>query len=161
MRPYRAIPIDGKDFVYGWYFERGKDAYIINNEGFLYLHIAQPPLPKGPMLLCLTEEHFIEVIPETVGQATGLKDKKRTEEFPEGQEIYEGDILIDNNEWGEEHQPTFRQEGDIVEVVWLDSEAEYMFENITNPKDGHMIMSANRELEIIGTIHTHPELLEK
>jgi hypothetical protein len=26
-------------------------------------------------------------------QYTGLKDKKRTEQFPEGQEIYEGDIL--------------------------------------------------------------------
>lgn len=36
------------------------------------------------------------VIPETVGQFTGLKDKKRTKEFPEGQEIYgEGDIYKD------------------------------------------------------------------
>ena len=26
-------------------------------------------------------------------QYTGLKDKKRTEEFPEGQEIYEGDVV--------------------------------------------------------------------
>ncbi len=30
---------------------------------------------------------------ETVGQYTGLKDSKRTKEFPEGQEIYEGDIV--------------------------------------------------------------------
>ena len=33
-----------------------------------------------------------EVIPESVGQFTGLRDSKRTEEYPEGQEIYEGDI---------------------------------------------------------------------
>ena len=144
MRQYRGIPIDGKDFVYGWYMEHPfKDD------------------PQKPLSVIVQDEVPIEVVPETVGQYTGLKDKKRTEEFPEGQEIYEGDILIDNNEWGEEHQPTFRQEGDIVEVVWLNSEAEYMFENITNPKDGHMIMSANRELEVIGTIHTHPELLSE
>ena len=36
---------------------------------------------------------FIEVDPATVGQDTGLKDSKRTEEYPEGQEIYEGDII--------------------------------------------------------------------
>ena len=35
----------------------------------------------------------IEVAPSTVGQYTGLKDSKRTEEYPEGQEIYEGDII--------------------------------------------------------------------
>ncbi len=91
QRPYRAIPIDGKEkgkkkFVYGWYFERGKDAYIINNEGFLYPHIAQPPLEKGPTMLCLTEEHFIEVIPSTVGQAIGQQDIHK-------KEIYQGDLI--------------------------------------------------------------------
>ena len=30
---------------------------------------------------------------KTFMQYTGLKDKKRTEEFPEGQEIYEGDVV--------------------------------------------------------------------
>ena len=28
--------------------------------------------------------------PETLGQYTGLRDAKRTEEFPEGEEVYEG-----------------------------------------------------------------------
>jgi len=38
-------------------------------------------------------EYWWRVKPETVGQYTGLKDSKRTEEYPEGQEIYEGDII--------------------------------------------------------------------
>lgn len=32
-----------------------------------------------------------KVIPETVGQATGLYDSKRTKEWPKGQPIFEGD----------------------------------------------------------------------
>jgi len=33
------------------------------------------------------------VIPETVGQYTGVNDSKRTAEYPDGQPIYEGDII--------------------------------------------------------------------
>ena len=36
---------------------------------------------------------FCEVAPETVGQYTGLKDCKRTEEYPDGQKIFGGDIV--------------------------------------------------------------------
>lgn len=36
------------------------------------------------------------VDPETVGQYTSLRDSKRTKEYPNGQEIYEGDILKDD-----------------------------------------------------------------
>ena len=37
-----------------------------------------------------------------------LKDKKRTEQYPEGQEIYEGDICRDDCD-------------NIVEIVWMDN----------------------------------------
>ena len=37
--------------------------------------------------------HTYRVDPETVGQYIGEKDCKRTEEHPEGQEIFEGDDL--------------------------------------------------------------------
>ena len=138
MRPCRAIPIDGKDFVYGWYFERGKDAYIINNEGFLHPHIAQPPLKKGPMVLCLTEEHFIEAIPETVGQQIGIPDKNK-------KEIYAGDEI--------EYCCDKR-----YEVVW-DSCAYYKLRSLWEECPDwqkeclDFAETAHEELEIIGTIH--------
>lgn len=34
-----------------------------------------------------------QVNPKTIGQYTGLKDSKETNEFPEGEEIYEGDLF--------------------------------------------------------------------
>lgn len=34
------------------------------------------------------------VIPETVSQFIGLRDSKHTEEYPEGQPIFEGDIVV-------------------------------------------------------------------
>lgn len=134
MRPYRAIPIGGKDFVYGWYvenwnhgvFSKATGSYIIDKFGTWHI-----------------------VIPETVGQYTGLKDKKRTEEYPEGQEIYEGDIV--RGVWLTDHNTVFTgtvkywekyglygldEKASLVSVVW----------------DG---------CEIIGDIHTTPKLLEK
>lgn len=71
QRPYRGILIGGKDFVYGWHAEdlNGK-AYIIigklDDDGVVW--------------------HYSEVIPSSVGQATGFKDKTC-------KEIYEGDII--------------------------------------------------------------------
>ena len=68
---YRGQHKDGKGWVYG---------YLIS--------------PNRIMVwdsdVCMRSESY-EAIPETVGEFTGLKDSKRTEEYPEGQEIYEGD----------------------------------------------------------------------
>jgi len=68
MRPYRGMTEDGK-WVKGWYAEYNGNPVIYPFEKLWMPH---------------------PVIPETVGQSTGLKDSKRTEEYPEGKEIYEG-----------------------------------------------------------------------
>jgi hypothetical protein len=46
----------------------------------------------GHFIRCGLNEEY-QVDPDTVGQYTGLRDRKRTAEYPEGQEICDGDIL--------------------------------------------------------------------
>lgn len=143
MRQFRGLTKGGK-LVKGWYFQRGKDSYIINKEGFLHPHIAQPPLEKGPMLLCLTEEHFIEVIPESVGQSTGLKDKN-------GKDL---------NWW----------EGDIFKCFCTDSQLILVYEDGCywfKTRTGHVrykcydVITMWSELpEKTENIHEHPEEVE-
>jgi hypothetical protein len=66
------------DWIYGFYFENGA------GEGFI---VDTSPDNFGNIMFAK-----IQVDPETVGQYIGLKDNKRTKEYPEGQMIFEGDI---------------------------------------------------------------------
>ena len=65
MKPYRAIPIDGKDFVYGWYIELGNH-HLIADETTDWDNAGEPGV--------IEIEGLIEVIPESVGQQVPIKD---------------------------------------------------------------------------------------
>ena len=79
---------------------------------------------------------FIEVILETVGEYTGLKDCKRTEKFPEGQEIYEGDLLLTP------HEPCSM-------VAWCNCGwMPFLRDQQTEPR-----FYLGRDVEVIGNIH--------
>ena len=81
-------------------------------------------------------------------QYTGLKDCKRTAEYPEGQEIYEGDIL--------KHQIWSYT---TVQVIWSD----IMFRAITVRGEEHnmpLVYLQTDKCEVIGNIYENPELLE-
>ncbi|MFW5804703.1 MAG: YopX family protein [bacterium] len=99
-----------------------------------------------------------QIIPETVGQYTGLKDNKRTKEHPKGQEIYEGDILkisVDkdkvHNEWQKNIKPEFA-EVSFNNFHWNCSKGKgkslYNYSTI-----GFVI------IEVVGNIYENPELL--
>lgn len=84
------------------------------------------------------EEH--EVLPETVGQFTGLKDKN-------GKRIFEGDIIrVDDTENG------------IIE--YDETSAFYMvvFDQATS--DYGSLIKQYPNVEVIGNIHSNPELLK-
>lgn len=75
----------------------------------------------------------LPIIPETVGQYTGLKDKN-------GKKIYEGDIVIAN--YDDEEQGV---------VVWDSTELEYGID--IGSVQMKMGCFYSRELETIGNIH--------
>ena len=68
-----------------------------------------------------------------IEQYTGLKDKKRTEEFPEGQKIFEGDKVKDGR-------------GVIRVCEWI--HGGFVFR-----EDMRNYIFANNECEVIGNIH--------
>ena len=117
MRQYRGLTKDGK-WVYGWYFELVDGVYQVRRS-----YIKQYDTPW----------HDTEVIPETVGQSTGLKDKKRIA-------AYFGDKVIHDN-W------------DIGVVKWHEKKLRVCFEwedgAITYPLEHYDYIN----FVIIGTIH--------
>lgn len=77
-----------------------------------------------------------EVIPETVGQYTGLTDKN-------GKKIFEGDIILFDEEYGH--------------IEYDDLDAQFILSFDTWVTTFGIVNS--RDVEVIGNIHDNPELL--
>ena len=88
-------------------------------------------------------EEISKVIPETVGQFTGLTDKN-------GNKIFEGDILRFYN--GEEFSN--------YEVIWFGNAYKVLMEGEMEIQDDLDLFFCEHS-EVIGNIHDNPELLEK
>lgn len=120
---FRGKRKDNGEWVYGYYFVTNTTDFqddkgnICNKCHFIYTNTAH------------------SVIPETVGQYTGLKDKN-------GKKIYEGD----NYKEGER----------IWTVIWG---AGMFLTDYANGSGQKFINYA--DIEIIGNIHDNPELLEQ
>ena len=128
----REILLRGKKAYNGkWiegYFYSGQ-----NNDSYIIIHSKGYPSAK-----------FIRVLPETVGQYTGLTDKN-------GKKIFEGDILegdLDDN-----LDPGARWRSIVVwgTFGWMCKDRQCL------PMDEFDIL----EGEVIGNIHDNPELLER
>lgn len=96
-----------------------------------------------------------EVIPETVGQCTGLKDKN-------GKLIYEGDIL-QSEEYPFKNDRGYNYS---AEVCYDEESASYFYyvvrisTNVVGRAEGNTGHLDDYEWEIIGNIYENPELLE-
>lgn len=92
------------------------------------------------------------VDPETMGQFTGLRDCKRTEEYPEGQMIFEGDVVLCDRHINDEFDKKTFFVREIYPISGLIGES----------LSGNEICGDDWEFaEVIGNIHDNPELLKE
>lgn len=145
--------------------ENGKDKVFINDEW-----ISGEWIEGNRLYDEITDKHYIvpfgninesqkvgqegccycvgfEVIPETVGQYTGLTDKN-------GKKIFEGDILKFTNDEGD---------SSLYSVQWSDFFAGWVMQRVEMTFEAELMDCWNdwrNYCEVIGNIHANSELLE-
>ena len=135
---FRGKRVDNGEGVYGHHFRVGASHFIIS------LHCVLIDIYPSPFI-----RDFVEVIPETVGQYTSLKEKKG-----KGKKAYHHDVveICVSSPWVVDIPVTIKGE-----IVWLNS--GWWFDGQeTNEWNSHL--SDLPHWEIIGNIHDNPELLE-
>lgn len=104
----------------------------------------------GESCYILYDTEDYEVIPETVGQYTGLIDKN-------GKNIFEGDII--KNETERLFVVIYKFGGfDLAPISWLEDIDKTLTYNTLGDVQTALYTMSNAE--IIGNIHDNPELLE-
>lgn len=147
MRQYRGIRKDNGEWVYGYYVKINNIHYIVLDKLALAVNCGE-----DSCFYISAFQHFIKVIPETVGQSTGLKDKH-------GKEIYEGDKVKFEGFVGEFYEEGRREM--LVGEVFYKTEGSVDYCLGVYGHNYGLNSNDVRKYEIIGNIHDNPELLEQ
>ena len=132
-------PVRGK-WVYGYYFISERDI----EDGFIWRDIPQIQQRYGD------HYQYFDVIPETIGQYTGLKDKN-------GKEIYEGDIVN-----CEKRGAAFYRSVVVYNSIMGRHDVnamDCMFPMTLDCCEDDISIDGN-DYEVIGNIYENPELLK-
>ena len=128
----KEIKFKGKDIVGNWY--EGNLAIIKHD-----IYNGAGTIKAGSYISNASGSPFAyQVRPETVGQYTGLKDKH-------GKMIFEGDVVLVEK---------FRK----GVIIYLEKEALFAVDFSSHLS--RLCDTTSDYIEIIGTIHDNPELLE-
>ena len=121
---FRGKRVDTNKWIYGYYFESNGKSYIAE------VH---------PETEYYDDYDVVEnVVNESIGQYTGLKDKK-------GVEIYEGDIL----------------QLDEISYPVLFEDGGFQIKTSTSQGNSFAIQERVKKFVVIGNIYDNPELLEE
>lgn len=135
---FRGKRIDNGEWVEG-YYAKAKD-YLDEKEMYVIFPLDLVLYPHSEF------SKYEEVIPETVGQYTGLTDKN-------GKIIFEGDILCYTNVYANNHKSF----GEVKSEEWNCGCCNdvYGFSIL-----GAIDLAESHRCEIVGNIHDNPELLK-
>ena len=128
--------------------ENGKDLVYIakhDDEALVYSD-------SDMNLIALKDTVFYNVDPETVREYTGMRDCKRTEEYPEGQMIFEGDIVS----FVRYNALNYRCSRTGYVAYYDELPIFYIMATTGDAWD----WCDCEEIKIIGNIHDNPELLK-
>lgn len=140
----RKILFRGKSLNNGeWFY--GSLAFFPDSQT---AHIIPCGTCKGENVIC----DFVEVEPSTVGQFTGLIDRK-------GKEVYEGDVVF----WIATDMRG-RGRGEQGAIFWDKHTMSWAIERDKPCADGRPCIIGRpfdkRHLEVVGNIHDNPELMK-
>ena len=131
-----------------WVYGNLINTAFFNNDGFPISYILDTDNIEYDCWTDIAEQiDDFEVIPETVGQCTGLKDKH-------GNWIFEGDI-IRTKKYGRVIAHSNVNDYDIFRITYVP--AVFRLENIHRAFN---LVGNSADYEVIGNIHDNPELLE-
>lgn len=131
---FRGKRVDNGEWVYGFYFQKQNP---LSSDGLPITHHISDIPPFG-----------YEVIPETVGQFTGLYDKN-------GKKIFEGDYIVCRKAIVDNFVDTFIEMG-YVEMKY-GAFGLHRKQGYYRPFKDWL---EDYEYEVIGNIHDNPELLK-
>lgn len=149
MRNYRGLTKEGK-MVYGWFLKTHnpttEDTHWIIKDGLyatdIIIGIDNTKFPK--ML-----QGCYPVIPETVGQSIGLKDKNGTEE----KEVYQSDIIT------YQHPVALTKWTAIV--IWNEKWFQWALQDKETKEVSPLVILEGYNWKIIGNIFQHPKIMEQ